>query len=69
MDELVSRSLAKRYLPSNDQQFDSYGIHDLQLSYLKECQSDSELTDKHKVSSWNLILEKYDIHIESGAVY
>jgi len=48
MDELVSRSLAKRYLPSNDQQFDSYGIHDLQLSYLKECQSDSELTDKHK---------------------
>ena len=64
MDELVSRSLAKRYLPSNDQQFDSYGIHDLQLSYLKECQSDSELTDKHKVSSWSLILGKYDIYIK-----
>ena len=54
MDELVSRSLARRYRPSNDLQYDSYGIHDLQLDYLKETQTavpgDTALRDMHKVS-------------------
>ena len=53
MDELISRSLAKRYPPSKDQSYDTYGVHDLQVDYLKESQiatnGKSALKDLHKV--------------------
>eukprot|EP00794_Sanderia_malayensis_P018164 gene18164-19977_t len=49
MDEIISRSLAKRHSTTDD----AYCIHDLQLDYLKEIQSDS-LVELHK-----LLVDKY----------
>ena len=53
MDELISRSLARRYPPSKDLPCDTYGLHDLQLDFLKEgrpmINGVSTLSDLHKV--------------------
>ena len=59
MDELISRSLARRHAPSKEDQYEAYSVHDLQLDFLKETctlsAGNKDLSQRHKVLIYSFI--------------
>ena len=62
MDELISRSLARRHAPSKEDQYEAYSVHDLQLDFLKETctltAGNKDLSQRHKVSVYSLTTKR-----------